>query len=93
MESSAQTLVNTVNCVGVMGKGVAQEFKVREPAMFAAYKKLCERKALSLPANSGSGAGKEAGRSTFRPRFTGAIHLDWNGLKLGWKNSNLPTIG
>ena len=33
-ESKAQTLVNTVNCVGVMGKGVALEFKKRFPAMF-----------------------------------------------------------
>jgi O-acetyl-ADP-ribose deacetylase (regulator of RNase III) len=47
MDSSAHTLVNTVNCVGVMGKGVAHEFKIREPAMFAAYKKLCDQKRLA----------------------------------------------
>jgi O-acetyl-ADP-ribose deacetylase (regulator of RNase III) len=47
MESSARTLVNTVNCVGVMGKGIAHEFKIREPQMFAAYKKLCDQKRLS----------------------------------------------
>jgi len=47
MESSAQTLVNTVNCVGVMGKGVAREFKFREPRMFLAYKKLCDDKKLA----------------------------------------------
>ncbi|MBB2166923.1 macro domain-containing protein [Gluconacetobacter aggeris] len=41
LESSAQTLVNTVNCVGVMGKGLAQAFKEREPQMFAAYKRIC----------------------------------------------------
>ena len=46
MESSAQTLVNTVNCVGAMGKGIALEFKKREPGMFAAYKKLCSDKKL-----------------------------------------------
>jgi O-acetyl-ADP-ribose deacetylase (regulator of RNase III) len=43
LESPAQTLVNTVNCVGVMGKGLAQAFKDREPAMFKAYKKVCEQ--------------------------------------------------
>jgi O-acetyl-ADP-ribose deacetylase (regulator of RNase III) len=43
LESPAQTLVNTVNCVGVMGKGLAQAFKDREPAMFSAYKKVCEQ--------------------------------------------------
>src|SRR5215831_2067266 len=45
-ESSAQTLVNTVNCVGVMGKGIAREFKKREPAMFEAYKRICGKKLL-----------------------------------------------
>lgn len=43
LESPAQTLVNTVNCVGVMGKGLAQAFKDREPAMFSAYKNVCEQ--------------------------------------------------
>jgi O-acetyl-ADP-ribose deacetylase (regulator of RNase III) len=42
LESSAQTVVNTVNCVGVMGKGIAHAFKQRYPAMFSAYKKLCD---------------------------------------------------
>ena len=32
-DSQAQTLVNTVNCVGVMGKGIALEFKKRFPEM------------------------------------------------------------
>jgi O-acetyl-ADP-ribose deacetylase (regulator of RNase III) len=42
LESSAQTLVNTVNCVGVMGKGLAQAFKEREPSMFDTYKHICD---------------------------------------------------
>lgn len=42
-----QALVNTVNCVGVMGKGVALEFKKRWPANFKAYRKLCDAKQLS----------------------------------------------
>src|ERR1700731_2103403 len=44
--SQAQTLVNTVNCVGVMGKGVAEQFKQRFPAMFDDYKARCDRKAV-----------------------------------------------
>lgn len=40
--SSAQTLVNTVNCVGVMGAGVAFEFRLRYPEMFARYRELCQ---------------------------------------------------
>jgi O-acetyl-ADP-ribose deacetylase (regulator of RNase III) len=39
--SHAQTIVNTVNCVGVMGKGIALVFKLRYPKMFDIYKKLC----------------------------------------------------
>lgn len=42
-ESPAQTLVNTVNTVGVMGKGVALEFKRRFPDMFEDYRRRCER--------------------------------------------------
>ena len=45
-ESKAQTLVNTVNCEGVMGKGIAQEFKKRFPKMFQVYKRECEENIL-----------------------------------------------
>ncbi len=41
--SPMQTLVNTVNCQGVMGKGIALEFKKKYPKMFAEYRKLCEK--------------------------------------------------
>lgn len=42
MTSSAQTLVNTVNTVGVMGKGLAAAFKERYPDMYEAYKTRCD---------------------------------------------------
>ena len=45
-QSEAQTLVNTVNCVGVMGKGIAAEFKKRYPGMFKDYVARCERKSI-----------------------------------------------
>lgn len=45
--SSAQTLVNTVNCVGVMGKGIALDFKQHYPDMFKAYQKICRLYLLS----------------------------------------------
>jgi O-acetyl-ADP-ribose deacetylase (regulator of RNase III) len=44
--SKAQTLINTVNCVGVMGKGVALEFRRRFPEMFEAYQRICEDRKL-----------------------------------------------
>lgn len=40
-ESKAQTLVNTVNCVGVMGKGIALEFRKRFPDMYNDYAARC----------------------------------------------------
>jgi O-acetyl-ADP-ribose deacetylase (regulator of RNase III)/uncharacterized protein YwgA len=47
-ESRAQTLVNTVNCVGVMGKGVAEQFKSRFPEMFEDYKQRTDTKSVHL---------------------------------------------
>ncbi|MCD7761589.1 MAG: macro domain-containing protein [Lachnospiraceae bacterium] len=41
-ESKCNALVNTVNCVGVMGKGIALEFKKRYPDMFMDYVLKCE---------------------------------------------------
>jgi O-acetyl-ADP-ribose deacetylase (regulator of RNase III)/uncharacterized protein YwgA len=40
-ESQCQTLVNTVNTVGIMGKGIALKFKKRFPDMFEDYVKRC----------------------------------------------------
>lgn len=48
LESQAQTIVNTVNTVGVMGKGLAWELKKRHPEMFKAYKKICEERLLDI---------------------------------------------
>lgn len=39
---SANCLVNTVNCVGIMGAGVALAFKNRYPSMYEDYKKACD---------------------------------------------------
>lgn len=44
LQSNAQTLINTVSCVGIMGKGIALEFKNRFPEMFEDYVKRCARK-------------------------------------------------
>jgi O-acetyl-ADP-ribose deacetylase (regulator of RNase III) len=43
-ETGAQTIVNTVNCVAVMGKGVALRFKNAYPEMFRDYVRRCRRK-------------------------------------------------
>jgi len=44
--SKCQTVVNTVNCVGVMGKGIAQVYKLRYPLMFEQYKEHCNNKLI-----------------------------------------------
>jgi uncharacterized protein YwgA/O-acetyl-ADP-ribose deacetylase (regulator of RNase III) len=46
--SGAQTLVNTVNCVGVMGKGLALEFKKRYPGMYQDYLQRCKKGKVKL---------------------------------------------
>ena len=44
LESNAGTLVNTVNCDGVMGKGIALDFKKKYPEMFKDYAARCAQK-------------------------------------------------
>ena len=41
-ESNAKGIVVTVNCVGVMGKGIALTCKQRYPSVFQEYKVLCD---------------------------------------------------
>lgn len=47
-DSPAQVIVNTVNTIGVMGKGIALEFKKRYPDMFKAYRSACEKNQLTI---------------------------------------------
>ncbi len=47
-ESEAEILVNTVNCVGVMGKGIALQFKKRYPDMMKDYKARCDSGLVKL---------------------------------------------
>ncbi len=46
--AKTQTIVNTVNCVGVMGKGIALVFKLRYPNMFDIYKTHCKKKHIGI---------------------------------------------
>ncbi len=43
LQANAEALVNTVNCVGIMGRGVALQFKNQYPNNFKAYKAACDR--------------------------------------------------
>jgi O-acetyl-ADP-ribose deacetylase (regulator of RNase III) len=42
LEANADYYVNAVNCVGVMGKGIAAQFKAKYPEMFSDYKLTCK---------------------------------------------------
>ena len=44
LKQDVDAIVNTVNCVGVMGKGIALQFKNKWPGNFKAYKAACDRK-------------------------------------------------
>lgn len=46
--SGCQTIVNTVNCVGIMGAGIALECRLRYPQMFAQYVRLCADARLDI---------------------------------------------
>lgn len=46
--TKAQTIVNTVNCVGIMGKGIALVYKLRYPDMYEQYQKLCAQHMISI---------------------------------------------
>jgi O-acetyl-ADP-ribose deacetylase (regulator of RNase III) len=47
-DSCAKALVNTVNTLGVMGKGIALQFKKQYPNNYKIYKEACEKKLLSI---------------------------------------------
>lgn len=48
LRSQAQTIVNTVNCVGVMGKGVALAFRHQYPEMYRDYVARCDKREVEV---------------------------------------------
>lgn len=48
LDSEAEALVNTVNTVGVMGKGIALQFKNRFPNNFKLYAKACKNNEVEV---------------------------------------------
>src|SRR4051812_29596082 len=48
LTSEVEALVNTVNTVGVMGKGIALQFKKAFPTNFRAYRAACARGEIRL---------------------------------------------
>jgi O-acetyl-ADP-ribose deacetylase (regulator of RNase III)/uncharacterized protein YwgA len=48
LESKAEALVNTVNTVGIMGKGIALQFKKAFPNNFKAYSEACKNNEVEI---------------------------------------------
>lgn len=48
LESTAQALVNTVNTEGVMGKGIALQFKKAFPYNFKVYQEACKKRVIGV---------------------------------------------
>lgn len=48
LEADTDALVNTVNTVGVMGKGIALQFKRAFPENYEAYRRACDQKQIRL---------------------------------------------
>ena len=46
LKSDAEAIINTVNCVGIMGKGLAKAFKEKFPENYKKYKKYCDEEKL-----------------------------------------------
>jgi O-acetyl-ADP-ribose deacetylase (regulator of RNase III) len=47
-DANVEAIVNPVNCVGIMGKGLAQQFKQRYPGNFRVYRLACENQELTI---------------------------------------------
>ena len=48
LAENTEALVNTVNCIGVMGRGIALQFKKAFPDNFCVYAKACQRGEVKL---------------------------------------------
>lgn len=53
LDADVDALVNTVNTVGVMGKGIALQFSRAYPKMFKAYSQAVKRGQVQLTSTSG----------------------------------------
>jgi O-acetyl-ADP-ribose deacetylase (regulator of RNase III) len=83
LEANVDALVNTVNTVGVMGKGVALMFKEAFPDNFRAYENACKRKEIQI------------GRMfvTERQNFIGPKWIINFPTKQHWREEALATLG
>ena len=108
LKEETDAIVNTVNCVGIMGKGIALQFKQRWPQNYKAYAAACARKEIT-PGKMFIYDGGEWAKPRFIINFPTKIH--WRGdseiefiekglhdlilqvKRLGIKSLSLPPLG
>ncbi len=84
--SNAEAIVNTVNCVGAMGRGIALEFKKRYPDLYTAYRQACARKEIQ-PGHVWVYQAKD------RIIFNAAVKDDWrDASRIVWVESCLNEL-
>lgn len=87
----ADGIINTVNTLGVMGKGVALEFKKRWPENFKAYKALCDKGALKPGVLYVHDTGDLVGKHRYLVNFP--TKVDWrNPSKLEYIDEGLDAL-
>lgn len=78
--SRVQAIVNPVNCVGVMGKGLALSFKQKFPDMFQWYRRLCSTHSLlpgEIATYSDKGSGKHIICFATKDHWANSSRLEW----------------
>jgi O-acetyl-ADP-ribose deacetylase (regulator of RNase III) len=74
LKAETDAIVNAVNCVGVMGKGIALQFKQKWPENFKVYKRACDEGRLRPGRMHVHDLGKLAGRPYFIINFPTKDH-------------------
>ena len=93
-DAKAQVITNTVNCVGVMGKGIAQEFKSRYPEMFEDYKARCSKGEVKAGVPYlWEGAGQQVLNFPTKDHWRGSSRLEWIESGLLWVRQHYLTLG
>ena len=93
-DSRAQVITNTVNCLGVMGKGIAAEFKTRYPQMYEDYRTRCARKEIK-PGCPYIWQDQEQMILNFpsKDHWRGNSRLEWVEKGLAWIRDNYDNYG
>jgi len=90
-DSDADLLVNTVNCVGVMGKGVALAFKTAFPAIMGPYQAACRTRAIRPGTVSLFPLKQDGARQILWAAFATKLH--WRDpSKLEWVQQGLEQL-